>query len=278
MSRGRVAPSWLGLREPADAAARSAELAAWARHGLASRRCLVIHDLACGTGSMLRWLAPRLDGPQRWVCHDQDAELLGTLTAAPDVVACDGSPVAVEPRRRDVTRLPPDELAAADLITSSALLDLLTADEVRQVVRACAAASAPVLFTLSVTGGVRLWPPHPLDEVVAAAFNAHQRRATVAGRLLGPDATDVAIREFAALGYQVVSRASPWRLGPASAALSQAWLAGWLGAAREQDRHLVAETAGYARQRLADAAAGRLRVLVQHRDLLAFPAGAPSAG
>ena len=39
------------------------------------RRC-VIHDLGCGTGSMGRWLAPRLPGPQHWVLHDRDADLL----------------------------------------------------------------------------------------------------------------------------------------------------------------------------------------------------------
>ena len=50
--------------------------------GPAPRRCGV-HDLGSGTGSMARWLAPRLPGPQHWVLHDRDAGLLaraaGTL-------------------------------------------------------------------------------------------------------------------------------------------------------------------------------------------------------
>jgi hypothetical protein len=278
VSRGRVTPSWLALREPADSAARAPDLVDSIRCMLPENRPLVIHDLACGTGSMMRWLAPRLAGPQCWVCHDLDTALLDTLDGASGIVAADGSAVSAEPRRRDVTRLATDDLAGADVVTSSALLDLLTASELHSLVASCAGAGCPVLLTLSVTGAVRFWPPHPLDEVVAAAFNAHQRRTTSAGSLLGPDAADATTREFAELGRDVVKRASPWRLGSATGALTYAWLVGWLAAAREQDPQLAAETAGYARQRLAAATAGTLRVLVQHRDLLVYPAAAPRPG
>ena len=79
----RVSPEWLVLREPADAAARSAELAErLARHLPAAGR-LVIHDLGGGSGAMGRWLAPRLPGPQHWVVHDRDADLLELAVADP---------------------------------------------------------------------------------------------------------------------------------------------------------------------------------------------------
>src|SRR5207249_1472200 len=62
----RVSAAWLGLREPADAAARAAELVEPVRRRLAVTPRAVVHDLGSGTGSMGRWLAPRLPGPQRW--------------------------------------------------------------------------------------------------------------------------------------------------------------------------------------------------------------------
>ena len=71
----RAGPDWLALREPADAEARSTELVDDPAAHLPTDG-LVVHDLGCGTGSMARWLAPRLVGPQRWVLHDRDAELL----------------------------------------------------------------------------------------------------------------------------------------------------------------------------------------------------------
>src|SRR5512144_2520459 len=78
----RAGSGWLVLREPADAAARSEELVEILRPSLPTDG-MVIHDLGCGTGSMARWLAPRLSGPQRWVLQDRDAELLEHVTANP---------------------------------------------------------------------------------------------------------------------------------------------------------------------------------------------------
>ncbi len=72
----RVSPNWLALREPADAAARSAELAERLGRHLPTARRLGIHDLGGGSGAMGRWLAPRLAEPQHWVVHDRDADLL----------------------------------------------------------------------------------------------------------------------------------------------------------------------------------------------------------
>ena len=89
----------------------------------------VVHDLGSGTGSMLRWLAPLLPGPQRWVLHDRDPGLLDRAGAAVPVAA-DGSPVEVTTRQGDLTRLTAADLADADLVTASALLDMFSAEEI----------------------------------------------------------------------------------------------------------------------------------------------------
>jgi hypothetical protein len=268
----RVAPSWLALRESADAAARDIGLVEQLRRCLPAERPLRVHDLACGTGSMLRWLAPQLPGPQHWICHDLDRDLLAIAALDADRLAADGSAVVIETREHDVTRITHRELAGAALVTTSALLDLLTADELQHIVRTCADAECPALFTLSVTGGVELWPPHRLDAVVGAAFNVHQQRTTGGRRLLGPAAARHVADAFRQAGYDVVLRPSPWRLGAQDQTLTAAWFAGWLGAACEQDPALVAQTRDFAQLRLADIQAGRLRVLVHHSDVLALPA------
>ncbi|HZC71625.1 MAG TPA: class I SAM-dependent methyltransferase [Jatrophihabitans sp.] len=275
MTAVRVSSSWLALREPADAVARAVDLVAKLQRHLPGRRPLVVHDLACGTGSMLRWLAPRLAGPQHWVCHDLDADLLAETLREQRPQAADGSAVTVDVRQGDVTRLAPGECVGAALITTSALLDLLTADELDRLVATCMTEQSPALLSLSVTGRVELRPPHPLDAAIADAFNAHQRRSTDGRQLLGPDAAAAAVRAFRSFGCDVVVRTSPWRLGAESSALTSAWLTGWLSAACEQRPELTAHAAEYARQRHADAAAGRLRVLVQHRDLLVLPRRGP---
>jgi SAM-dependent methyltransferase len=262
---------WLALREPADAAARAPELVEELRSHLSGHRGLSVHDLGSGTGSMARWLAGRLAGPQRWVLHDRDADLLRRAAATPPTAAADGAPVIVETRRRDVTRLDPAELAGASLVTASALLDVLTADELERVVAACHRAGCPALLALSVTGRVELTPGDPLDPTVSEAFNDHQRRTTAAGRLLGPDAVGVAAAAFARHGVVVEDRPSPWRLGAGQASLVAQWFSGWLAAACEQRPELRAATRSYADRRRAQATAGELSVTVHHRDLLAWP-------
>ncbi|SCL34685.1 hypothetical protein GA0070616_5031 [Micromonospora nigra] len=258
---------WLALREPADVAARSVDLVDAVRRRLAGP--VVVHDLGSGTGSLGRWLAPLLPGPQRWVMYDQDDDLLARARADMVDTAADGNPVTVRTRRGDLTRLTAADLAGASLVTASALLDMLTAEEIDRLVDACVGADCPALFLISVTGAVRLDPVDPLDVEVAEAFNDHQRR-TVGGRtLLGPDAAHACAAAFARHGVPVTTRPSPWRLGPSDAALTAQWFTGWFDAACEQRPDLAGRARGYARRRLAEAAAGRLDVTVEHVDLLA---------
>jgi hypothetical protein len=251
MTAIRVSPRWLALREPADAAARSAELAERVR--VPGGR-LVIHDLGGGSGAMGRWLAPRLPGPQHWVVHDRDPDLLELAVAA-----APGPAVTVEARRSDITRLEPEALDGASLVVASALLDLLTADELVRMLGACT--GRPMLLALTVIGRVTLTPADPLDPRFAAAFNAHQRR----GGRLGPDAVAAAVDELGDAELSV--RPSPWRLDGAHADLMAAWLDGWVAAACEQEPALAVEAAAYRARRLA----AELAVTVDHADLLVLP-------
>jgi hypothetical protein len=217
---------------------------------------------------MGRWLSPLLPGRQHWVLHDRDPDLLALAAAHVPGPAAGGAAVTVETRRSDITRLGRAGLTGATLVTASAVLDLLTENELNALIRTCAGAACPVLLTLSVTGRVRLVPADPLDRRIATAFDAHQRRTTKRGRLLGPDAVDAAAEGFRQLGAEVVVAPSPWRLAGADAALTVEWLNGWIEAACEQEAGLIAEADLYRRRRLREAEAGRLGVTVGHADLL----------
>jgi hypothetical protein len=267
----RVSQRWLALREPADAAARARDLVDVLRQRRPATGGWVIHDLGCGSGAMGRWLAPLLPGPQRWVLHDRDLELLAAALVDLPHPAADGAAVTVQTKHSDITRLHPADLAGATLITASALLDTLTNDELGALASLCVATGCPALLTLSVVGRVQLIPADPLDGVAAAAFNAHQRRGTGRGRLLGPDAPAAAHEQFGRLGTEILERPSLWRLGAPHADLVTEWFSGWVGAACEQEPELTGLTDDYTRRRLAEAAAGQLAVTVEHADLLILP-------
>ena len=260
-------PAWLALREPADADARSAALAASIP---APPGTVLVRDLGCGTGSMARWLAPRLPpGGQHWVLHDRDAGLLEHAVASlPAGVTGEAEP-------GDLTRLDASALAGTGLVVASALLDLLSADEVDALAGACVMAGCPALMMLTVTGRVHLDPPDPLDAAISAAFDDHQRREARTGRLLGPDAAPAAVTAFGRRGARVRTAHTPWLLGPDRAELVREWLAGRLDAACAQRPALRSHAGAYRDRRYRELARGRLRVAVGHTDLLAVPEAAP---
>ncbi len=267
-----LAPEWLALRESADASARSGKLLEPLRSWLVKRSDpgLVIRDLGCGTGSMGRWLAGQLPGPQHWVLQDRDPDLLSRAIGTLPRSTRDRRSVSVSAELADFTTLGPADLAGTSLVTASAVLDMLTAPEVALLAEACVSAGCPALITLSVVGRVEITPGDPLDGELEAAFNDHQRRTTGGRTQLGPDAFDVACKEFAR-GATVHQQSSPWHLGPANPLLTAEWLRGWVGAAITQDPSLAEAGEEYLRRRLLANATGELWVVVEHGDLLALP-------
>ena len=276
-------PDWLALREPADHRARAADLlpplcAAWRAGGW--RRIL---DLGSGAGSNLRYLAPRLPGEQAWTLLDHDAHLLARAAAA-------GPAHRVTRLRGDLARDGLAAVADADLVTCSALLDLVSADWLRSLARACRAASCGVLLALTYDGTMR-WLPAAGEESAGGAaedaaddaddrllqrlVNAHQRREQHPAPALGPDAAPAAAALLAAEGYRTTLRPSPWRLGPADAALLREFVAGWERAALEiaGDPALAGRVRTWAARRRRTIAAGGFRLVVGHQDLLALLPG-----
>lgn len=280
---------WLARREAADHAARSGVL----ERRLAERLCrgapIRVADLGCGTGSNLRHLAPRLGRWQHWTLLDGDREL---LAAAPAAIRdwCEAGGIAMDeggdglhldagawaacavPRRHDLAAepLPGDDV---DLVTASALLDLVSRDWLRALAARCRRGGAAVLVALTHDGRIEWQPPMPGDDEVRRLVNAHQRRDKGFGPALGPEAAEAAAAVFREAGYTVEAARSDWHLDATNTALQQHLHAGWAAAAAEcMPAHAAAVQAWLARRMDAlEAGAGGVRV--GHVDLLALPAG-----
>lgn len=265
-----VSSDWLALREAEDAAARSEALAA-AAAALLPEGPVTVHDLGSGTGSMARWLAPSLPGPQTWVLHDWNGDLTVQAAARGIPRDRDGGAVALRSSVEPLRELTAADLAGASLVTASALLDVLTAEEAHAVVDACVAVGAPALLSLSVTGEVALRPRHPLDRRVGSAFNAHQRREVDGRRLLGPYAGRIVEGLFRLAGWNVRRALTTWRLSDRDPQLLAEWFEGWVAAAEEQEPGLQREAAAYRDQRRSQQRRGGLSATVYHLDLLAWP-------
>jgi len=292
------APDWLALREPHDALARSERLAAALIARLPARPRLI--DLGAGTGSLLRWLAPRIGRAQAWTLVDSSREL---IAEAFDVIAARAEGIGFKvtfPNRRtllvhapggawrvealvaDLAEAPRNlPLQQADAVLSSALCDLVSAAWVE---RMAAALRLPFYAALCVDGRDRLWPPHAADGAVAAAFRRDQARDKgFGGPALGPAAPAAVARAFAARGFTVESAPADWvvhaRGGDFAAlpvprthttAFLRYLVLGQMEAARRhwRGRGSIAE---WGLRRLEQIDARTLSARIGHRDLLALP-------
>lgn len=277
---------WLTLREPADHLARDAQLTHAADRWLArrahslrpfeTRRAIV--DLGCGSGSNLRYLAPRLQGAQRWRLVDHDAELLASARLrCESLTSLDNQPIHLESINASLTDAWEDALRGAELVTASALFDLLTLADVDALAQACLRNDCAVLFALSVDGRIRFHDTSGRalisddDRFAFSALEAHQRRDKGGGPALGTQAPRYLRERFHKLGYHIREAETPWRLGPESLALTQALLAGWRSALHEQLPAQIARIDHWHGERLDGLMSGQLTLSVGHRDLLATP-------
>jgi hypothetical protein len=265
---------WLALREPYDGRARNREvLESVAAAASAMGDAVGIVDLACGIGSTLRALAPHLPSRQDWRLVDNDLSLLARAAAgkaAPGVA---------------VTRIPVDltrDLEVAidgpvNLVTASALLDLVSAEWLDRLVTEVAARRLPFYAALNYDGRVVFDQIDPLDAAVIAGVNEHQQTDKGFGPALGPRAAEAAIASFAAAGYAVVHGRSDWHLLPRDQEIQRDMLAGWAGAAREIGTVSLPEAAAWLTRRRDVVAAGRSTIMVGHVDIFACPIGTRAA-
>lgn len=259
---------WLARREPYDMRARNPAVLGAVATSLKDISALRIVDLACGTGSMLRVLAPRFPGKQNWRLVDNDLGLLARAIASAPHAGVTANAVPVD--------LSLDLEAALDgpldVIVASALLDLVSDVWFERLAVEIAARSLPFYAALSYDGRIEIGPADPFDAAIIAAVNTHQRTDKGFGPALGPMAASIAIARFKSLGYSVVHGLSDWTLGSDDRDFQLDVLAGWAGAACEM-KTSRADTIGWLSRRRDFVAAGRSSIRVGHVDFWACQTG-----
>ena len=162
--------SWLDLREPADHRSRSEELARTLGRHLAGRATLTVLDLGCGTGSNLRATAPMLGPEQHWTLVDHDQALLDAaavrLCAWAGTAERRGTELALTKGGKHITvRLRCADLVqelesvfagGTDLVTASALFDLVSGDFIAEVAAEVVRCRAS-FYTVLTYNGTQRW-------------------------------------------------------------------------------------------------------------------------
>ena len=276
---------WLALREPADVAARSAALARDIAGRLKSVAPVRALDLACGTGSNARYLAEYIEGSQHWLLLDHDRALLdfvpertGSWARARQAErVTDGEALRFVQQGRfdcaftaqyaDLRSLDAAIFAGRDLVTASALLDLVSDAWIQSLCEHCRVARATVMFALSYDGRLECTPREPADEHVRQLVNEHQRTDKGFGAALGPSAADYCASTLVDLGYLVRMERSDWLLGPNESELQRQLIEGWARAAKALHPDDATLLDRWQKTRLEHVDRRRSQLLVGHQDL-----------
>ncbi len=260
---------WLALREAADSAARSSSLTQLIVERLGATRLLCALDLGTGTGSNIRYLAPRLHVEQRWLAVDKDPRLLAEASGQAASVAPN---VQIDTRALDLgASLPAGIFDHRDLVTASALLDLVSQTWVERIAIECRRVGACALFTLTYNGWNECDPRDEDDDHVFALFNQHQLKDKgLGGPAAGPRGTDAARDCFARSGFDVRVEPSNWHIAPDAGDFQRALIEGWAFAAAEIARSEQTRINAWKERRLAHVHAGRSILAVGHYDLAAI--------
>ncbi len=222
---------WLGLREPADAAARNASVANTMAARFAQRDSLSVVDLGCGTGANLRATAPLLPHQQSWRLIDSDPSLLEfarvSLESWADEAKTQGTQLQIRKGNATITvdfecidltshlekALSPASGNVPGLVTASAFFDLVSERFIQKLAGQCAQIKA-AFYTVLTYNGVQRWNPHrPADNQIASAVHQHQLRDKGFGPAAGPMAASHLSDQFRLNGYLVTEGDSPWVLG-----------------------------------------------------------------
>jgi hypothetical protein len=256
---------WLALREPHDQRARNKAVLDAVLADLDPTSVRIV-DIACGTGSTFRALSPYLAGRQHWRLVDSDLSLLArTPSSSPPHIIITTVPTDLN---RDLETALDGPL---DLVTMSALLDLVSEAWLTRFTIEAAARRLPVYAALSYDGRIEIAPADSGDKNIFAAVNRHQRGDKGFGPALGPSAAPAALERFKRVGYSVTHGASDWIFGPDDREIQLATLSGWALAARETEDLPLAEVLDWLGRRRDLVDAGRSSIRVGHFDLFARP-------
>jgi hypothetical protein len=257
---------WLALREACDRSARSETVLDALAASFAGALTVAVTDLGCGTGSTMRAITGFLPPRQRWRLVDNDKTLLAlAAAAAPDAARVTTLTV-------DIAQHLEQAIGETDLVTMSALLDLVSTAWLDRLVARLVQRQRPLYAALSYDGEVALLPASPHDATVIAAVNRHQLTDKGFGPALGPGAARTAPESLRRNGFAVVEGRSDWVLGTEAREIQTELLAGWAGAAREIGVDAAILDAWLA-ERADHVAAGRSAMRVGHVDFFASPIG-----
>jgi hypothetical protein len=160
-----------------------------------------------------------------------------------------------------------------DLVTVSALLDLVSIEWLERFITETAARHLPVYAALCYNGDVEIEPTVEMDADILGRLNVHQRTDKGFGAALGPTAAARTIEGFGRVGYAVMHDRSDWVFGPTDRAIQEALFVAWAQLPALSGREGSDASERWLAARREFLANGRSHLRVGHVDIFARPIG-----
>jgi hypothetical protein len=157
-------------------------------------------------------------------------------------------------------------IADADLVTCSALLDLVSDAWCRRLIEVAARPGHALLAALTYDGRMRWAMADPADAAMVRLVNQHHRSDKGFGPALGPEAVACFEGIVGETGGSSVSGESDWVLGPDEAALQATLLPMWADAARQIAPEEAQQIEAWLARRLETVTTIGSLLVVGHRD------------
>jgi hypothetical protein len=248
--------NWLALREPVDHISRHKGLEARVATHFEGLSHMHVLDLASGTGSNLRALAPALSSKQTWTLVDADDVLLHAarhtlLSWADEIVQNAHSLILLKGQKKIHVHFNQADLAQGvtplltmgtcvdglfDLVTASAWFDLVSQAWIEECVTTLAAHRLPLYTVLTYDGGESWDPSHAFDSHMHELFHQHQSTDKGMGVAVGIQAEPIITELFRNFGYTTLREKSIWELHQAHTPLIQALRVGIVDACLQLTR------------------------------------------
>ena len=282
--------SWLDVREGADARARNVDVVTALSAYVDELADIHLIDLGAGTGSLFRYLAPRLGNRQTWRLVDYSSSLLEQaetrltkwagqheLIVQSKVGGWYASNMVreyhVDTEIWDFARGFPDFPIdpSADLITASAFIDLVSLSWIEQLVAFCKKARTSFYGCLTYNGLIEWSPKHSFDGEFLQLLNNDQRRDKGMGPALGPDAFQAINNSFVSSGFVVKTGSSPWVLDSKDWQLQKALLLQWVKLLDQKSSWPAWKIKEWNEFHLAVIVEGKSQLKVGHQDIWVVP-------
>lgn len=288
----QFATDWLEERYRFDVAARNPQVEAACLQYLSTCSPINIIDIGTGTGANFIYLAEKFPQSQRWVLVELNPDLLKRARTRLTAWATangyhikpgksslhfkkDQQQIQVDFLKGsflDLPRLLP--LKDYDLVTASAVFDLLSKDMIQNLAQTFHENRLALLATLNYESMSYL-PIDPADEQWIGLYEAHMQRQQEFGQALGPNCSAYLESCFARLsGEQLLRAPSRWQIEPADTEMHR-HLLGFMETSLLEitvNGHSGKDLTAWLEHKKQQLKTQQLRLSVVHSDLFIAPA------